>query len=1625
IEPVRYVHPQLAQAITLANASAVRQTYNGTGIAVAIIDSGVDYTHERLGDGGFPNSKVIGGYDTGEDDSDPMPVGEAHGTCCAGIAGGDLGTVGDYIGGVAYNARIYALKMVTDDGLWPTDSALAAWDWCITHRDDDPDNPIKVMSNSWGIYSYPFDDPNEADAYSPAMTTAAESAVAAGITIVAASGNDGYAGDGISWPAAMSDVISVGAVYDINDQVTGYSNTADILDILAPADPVYTTDIVGPDGYDLGDYFPYFNGTSSACPFAAGAVAVLQSAAFEETGSYLTPATIRNILVASGDPVTDTKVAITKPRINLGAAIAGRPPFYVEQDCTIIGWDFNADTNSWDPNSDFGNIAEDPLFIGGYLLSQVAAGQLVDSNCVDAGSADSNDPNIGLDNYTTRTDSVGDANTVDMGYHYHPFVVPQYKLTIDDVNQVVIDPNIDPNDPNDGWYYQYTTVALKVSQPPAGYEVLWNGTDDDTIVDVNNTVMMDGDKTVIVTLVRNSYDLTIEVLGGNGRVSAEIDANTIIWDPNTRSVERGTIVELTAHPDEGYRLRQWNGTDNDNSTELTNTVTINGDRDVTVEFEQPQTLTVPGDAATIQEAIGIARENDVIKLLSGTYYGGGLIFDKEITITSTNPDDPNVVAATIIDCSGYANRGVYFTSDAGTGAVLNGITIVHGGWGGVTADDGDEDHPDGYDGGGTSGGGIYCASGSSPTIKNCVIRDCHMRGHNGGNGAAATENYNGGRGGWGGWARGGGVYIAADSNTTLINCTIRDCTVHGGNGGNGGNYAEGDGWYSHAGYGGNWSNDEYAPWQNWGYIGDYRFYSGYGGGVYCDANSTATFIACTITENSAQGGMSGIGGEREFSPRAEPVFSYEIPSYGGGVYCAANSAVEFIDCTITNNVSAKPGVDDANEVIYHLDPYLGHGGGVAFERTASVKFTNCHFSDNESALGGGMFWAEAAPEIVDCNIVNNTAYQGGGIFGSYGTGIIENCFISGNFAGAEPNDVDEVAGGGGGIYNSSMAADIFDCNITGNEASASGGGILITGTDVDSPTVRNCLLTYNEAGRDGGGISINWFAEPVISNCTLVGNRATGNFGELGNTGFGGGIYSAYESSSVIVDSILWDNFAYAYNGGDQLAIGTGFEYDPRPSVMDVSYSDIQGAQTNVFVDTGCTLNWGAGNIYADPCFVTGPLGDYYLSQTGTNDPNQTDDSPCVDVGSDTAGNVGLHLYTTRTDEVFDTNIVDMGYHYRLAHPIEQCSLSDLSGDGTINFVDFAVFCLHWLRDDCSTDNDWCDSADLTFDSYVNFDDLESLYECWFAEDTEAPLANPSRWEIEPYSTTTTPPYTVSMTAKPAFDAWGGVVEYYFECVTGNGSDRGWDPNRTHIDTNLNPDTVYGYRVKARDERGNETLWSAAGYAMTGVPGPAGPPEWVLPYTATPNSIEIEVTTSDSNGIKYVQYYFDEISDSNGGSDSGWQDEPNYIDIGLDPNTTYIYRVMALDENGNQTDWSDELETTTLEQGEEPNEPNEPNEPPVDNTPPEPNPSQWQVPPTRDANNWHYMEAVTASDANTGGNDPVWYYFECVSGNGVDSGWQLSPIYRYYHFTDCAYVVRTMDNVGNVGASSSSDGTWD
>ncbi|HUT31120.1 MAG TPA: right-handed parallel beta-helix repeat-containing protein [Sedimentisphaerales bacterium] len=1499
LEPARQVRRMLAQAIPLANALQARQAYDGSGVAVAIVDSGVDYTHPMLGNNGFPNTKVIGGYDTGQGDADPMPADDAHGTACAGIAAGSLGTVGDYIGGVAYNAKIYALKFADADGLLLTDAAIAAWDWCVTHRNDDPQNPIMVISNSWGGFEL-YNNVALAEAANPALTMAANNAAQVGITLLAAAGNE-YAIDGIVAPAALGSVISVGAVYDTNDRVTEYSNTDEILDILAPGDPIYTTDIVGAAGYDPGNYVTGFGGTSAACPFAAGAVACLQRAAMVKLRSYLSPEEVRQLLIDTGDPVTDTKVAITKPRVNLGAAIAALtfgPPIYLEEDCTLNGWTA-PDTNSylewrhdlW-PGSH--NLQEDPNFVVGYYLSQTGAGQPIDSNCVDAGSNDVNHPDVELHPaiYTTRTDAWGDIGIVDMGYHYLIASMPKLTVVIVDANGRPVDPAAADGfvEPSGGGRYPRNSVIQLTAYPYCDeinkvcYRVVWTGTDDDTSTDPNNTVTMTQDKVVKVRFERiRVYHLATIVLGGHGAI---LPASGLQYEGP---------VELFAIPDPDYRVKKWTGTDHDLSTEPNNVVTMTRDKVVIVSFELPDIIEVSGDPNAIQTAINDARDGDILIVAAGVYDANINLRGKAITVTSTNPDDPNVVARTVVDCA-QAGRGFTFNSGEDANTILDGLTIINGS---VTAE---------------NGGGIFIDSNSAPTIRNTIIRDCS---------AAASAFGIGGNG--------GGIYVDVNAAPVFTNCSVINCT------------ADSD-----------------------------------GGGAYCDVNSAAVFKRCSFNENSA--------------------------GWGGGIfYHHVNAASEVNDCNLADNLAQ-------------------YGAGVFFDANSSAVVFGSSFWRNDANADGGAICVVDANDvsIIDCNLFSNTAYRGAGLYcESAITVTISRCDIrynkAPNVAVVDPNDPNDpnasIVGQGGGIWCWATPALISDCVLTHNVANTSGGGIYLSGGP-DSPYIFNCLIINNQAGRDGGGISANWYTEPVIGNCTLSGNACPGTFSRLnGNTGFGGALYCGYGNRTTVTDSILWNNYAL---DGDEIAIGTGFDSGQAASRLTISYSNIKGGISGIRLEDGCPLpTWAPANINADPLFATGPLGDYYLSQTAAGQP-QT--SPSVDTGSVNASMLGLTVYTTRTDEAFDKGIVDMGYHYPLSFWAEPCRICDLIFDGIINFLDYAVFAEGWLEEGCSDNNDWCDGSDLSYDTYVDYTDLAFFAACWLVQDVRPPIPDPSRWEIEPYSMSTTPPFGIRMRAEATYDAWGWGIQYYFQCVSNDSYDSGWQTSRSYQIDGLALGTELCFRVKAREVRPTrpqdewlETRWSVVRCALvsgeeptedTTPPAPA--PYIISAEPNAPNSIVL--VSSISYDVHQVEYMFQNDTLA---YDSGWLTfpegvNPTWTDFDLQPETEYCYRVKARDKSSkqNETFWSDQVCVMTPEA--------------PDVNAPTPDPMLWDYS-ILDVNGysidgtphqiwlgpdpiWDYYATMRADPTTI---DPegngLEFFFECTNRSGFSSGWMqfAGPPYIY------------------------------
>lgn len=318
----------LTESLGIIGANNVQGTIlhgnniTGSGETVCIIDTGVDYTHESLGNCTSSQftagncSKVITGYDFVNSDNNPLDD-HGHGTHVAGIVAAN-GTVT----GVAPGARIAAIKSCNSGGACLNSWIISGIDACM---DNKAAYNISVMSMSLGGGKF------SAVCDSDPLASAANEAVALGIYVVAASGNDGNKTH-LSSPACASNVTSVGATYDADlgsktyptagctdtttavDKVACFSNSNALLDLMAPGAIITSTARNGGT--------TSMTGTSQATPHVAGGAALLLQYRRLQTGGNLTPSQLQTILNTTGLVVADTGNNLTFSRINLSAALA-------------------------------------------------------------------------------------------------------------------------------------------------------------------------------------------------------------------------------------------------------------------------------------------------------------------------------------------------------------------------------------------------------------------------------------------------------------------------------------------------------------------------------------------------------------------------------------------------------------------------------------------------------------------------------------------------------------------------------------------------------------------------------------------------------------------------------------------------------------------------------------------------------------------------------------------------------------------------------------------------------------------------------------------------------------------------------------------------------------------------------------------------------------------------------------------------------------------------------------------------------------------------------------------------------------------------------------------------------
>ena len=324
----------LSESIPIIEADSVWDLgYSGAGQAVAVLDTGVDNTHPDLA-GKVVSEACYSTTSTSLDATTLCPNGNedqvgngagvacsssgcSHGTHVAGIVAAN-----GSVQGVAKDAKIIAIQVFTlfnnpqycgfsgSCVLSFTSDQIAGLERVLElHESGGMDNNIASVNMSLGNGNY-------SDVCNGAIQGIIDNLRAVGIATIVASGN-GYHTNGIASPACISSAISVGATTK-SDTIPNYSNSADILDLLAPGSFIESTLPGGSTGWK--------SGTSMAAPHVAGAFAVLKPVAQDASVND-----ILNVLKATGRQIEDWRPGIPNspritPRINLKKALERLAP---------------------------------------------------------------------------------------------------------------------------------------------------------------------------------------------------------------------------------------------------------------------------------------------------------------------------------------------------------------------------------------------------------------------------------------------------------------------------------------------------------------------------------------------------------------------------------------------------------------------------------------------------------------------------------------------------------------------------------------------------------------------------------------------------------------------------------------------------------------------------------------------------------------------------------------------------------------------------------------------------------------------------------------------------------------------------------------------------------------------------------------------------------------------------------------------------------------------------------------------------------------------------------------------------------------------------------------------------
>lgn len=223
------------------NADAVWATTSADAVKVAVLDTGVDYLHPDLAANVVAGTSTVNYTPSFVDDN-------GHGTHVSGIIAAPKN--GSGIIGVAPDADLYVAKVLDSQGNGYLSDIIEGLQWAVA-RD------VDVLNMSLGS---PY--------YSSAFDSAVQQAIASGVVVVAAAGNEGSGIDTVTYPAKFGGVVGVSSVDSVL-RIAYYSSRGPAVDLAAPGTKINST--VPGGGYAI------MSGTSMAAPHVAGAAALVLS----------------------------------------------------------------------------------------------------------------------------------------------------------------------------------------------------------------------------------------------------------------------------------------------------------------------------------------------------------------------------------------------------------------------------------------------------------------------------------------------------------------------------------------------------------------------------------------------------------------------------------------------------------------------------------------------------------------------------------------------------------------------------------------------------------------------------------------------------------------------------------------------------------------------------------------------------------------------------------------------------------------------------------------------------------------------------------------------------------------------------------------------------------------------------------------------------------------------------------------------------------------------------------------------------------------------------------------------------------------------------------------------------